>query len=210
VGISGVYIPRMDELNSLDPITQDCVAWCIYAEMDYRVAKILFNSGDPMLYFAAMSVGHHALELFLKGAMIKLGMKACNPKKAKLFGFKESDCTWGHNLYDLGVTLATRDTAFNPNANIDVSGFPPINAPTTIGDGLKFFDPYFAELRYPRRITNGGVSKDHWIILDAIVKELRPFLAGVPKNYLSQPQQNPHHRDTHEEDEEDNGQESDY
>jgi hypothetical protein len=185
VGITEVYIPCMAKSRTLDPIAQDCVAWCIYAEMDYRVARTLFNSGDAMLYFAAMTIGHHAVELYLKGALIKLGMKACDPKKATAFGIQTKDCVWGHGLYDLGVVLATRSPAFTLSVAIDVSGLPVVDAPTTIGEGLRFFDPYFSELRYPQKITRGGVSKDHGIILDAIVKELRPFLAAVPTNYLA-------------------------
>jgi hypothetical protein len=181
----------MAKSRALDPIAQDCVAWCIYAEMDYRVARTLFNSGDSMLYFAAMTIGHHAVELYLKGALIKLGMKACDPKKAASFGIQTKDCVWGHGLYDLGVVLATKSHGFNLSTAIDVSGFPVVNAPTTIGEGLKFFDPYFSELRYPQKITTGGVGKDHGIILNAIVKELRPFLAAVPGNYLASGGQEP-------------------
>lgn len=174
----------MAKPRTLDPIAQDCVAWCIYAEMDYRVARTLFNGGDSILYFAAMTIGHHAVELYLKGSLIKLGMKACDPKKAKSFGIETKDCIWGHGLYDLAVVLATKSPAFTLSTAIDISGYPVVNAPATIGEGLRFFDPYFSELRYPQKITTGGVGKDHGIILDAIVKELRPFLAAVPKNYL--------------------------
>ena len=169
----------------LDPIAQDPVAWCVFGEMDYRVSKRLFNSGDPMLYFAATIIGHHALELYLKGSLIKLGMKACDPKKAKSFGILRSDCVWGHDLGLLGQTLATKTSSFNLNTTIDVRGYPPVRAPGTIGEGLKFFDPYLSGLRYPKKITIGGVSKDHKIVLDAIVKELRPFLAAIPKNYMA-------------------------
>jgi hypothetical protein len=39
----------------------------------------LFSTRNPFMYFAAATLGHHALEMFLKAALIATGMTGrCN------------------------------------------------------------------------------------------------------------------------------------
>jgi hypothetical protein len=44
-----------------------------WAAINYRAAETLFRADDPFLWFPAATLGHHALEMYLKSALIANG-----------------------------------------------------------------------------------------------------------------------------------------
>jgi hypothetical protein len=46
-------------------------------------SKTLFETGDPFLLFPAATLGHHALEMYLKAAPISNGRTVFNPNELK-------------------------------------------------------------------------------------------------------------------------------
>ena len=64
----------MDMSITLDKYARDYAAWRDFAAIDYHAAIRLFEIDDPFMYFAATTLGHHALEMYLKSALILNGM----------------------------------------------------------------------------------------------------------------------------------------
>jgi HEPN domain-containing protein len=120
VGRSRAAIPLAGEslavVVKLDNYARDWRLWRNWAAIDHRAATTLFDSGDPFLFFPAATLGHHALEMYLKSALILNGMTVFDPKKVKLLdaGAKlaKQDCTWGHDLIQLAEELARRKPEF--------------------------------------------------------------------------------------------------
>src|SRR5580704_6568324 len=83
--------------------------------------------GDPFLFFPAATLGHHALEMYLKSAMIASGMTVFNQRELKSLdagvNLAEADCAWGHNLVKLAETLAQRNAVFNPSKQMNIVGY---------------------------------------------------------------------------------------
>ena len=77
----------------------------------------LFESHDVMLVFAAATLGHHALEMFLKAALILEGATVFDPAKVSRLDLSvrldAADCVWGHNLGVLARKLAARRPDFD-------------------------------------------------------------------------------------------------
>ncbi|MCU1284052.1 MAG: glutamine amidotransferase [Acidobacteriales bacterium] len=127
---------------------RDAEVWCQWAEHTYSGAKVLFESDNPFLWFSAAVLGHHALEMFLKAALIKKG-----------HSINRTD-TWGHNLVQLSTLLAAKDAQY----------------PTQVHEKLRTFDEFFDELRYPTKLKEvEGLGQEHGAILDTLVQQIRPL-----------------------------------
>ena len=174
----------------LDKYARDYATWRDFAAIDYRAAIRLFETDDPFMYFAGATLGHHALEMYLKSALILNGMTVFDPRKVKLLdpsvGLAENDCVWGHNLVNLGKLLAARCQHFDMSARLPFMGLVTIQEPITVEQGLAIFDPFFTELRYPQEMKlMSGLGPEHRVLLDELVKVLQRArglcrVAGTP------------------------------
>jgi len=161
-----------------DKYACDFRLWRDWAAIDYRAAKVLFQTNDPFLYFPAATLGHHALEMYLKSALIVNGMTVFDSKKIKLLDagiiLAEADCVWGHELIKLAEELARRNPDFDLSRQMDLVGYLTMKEPMTIREGLEVFEPFFSELRYPQAMNKvDGIGFEHEFLLDQLVGELR-------------------------------------
>jgi hypothetical protein len=53
----------------LDRYARDYALWRDSASITYTAATTLFDTGDPFLMFPAATLGHHALEMYLKAGL---------------------------------------------------------------------------------------------------------------------------------------------
>ncbi len=143
----------------------------------------LFDSHNPFLIFAAATLGHHALEMYLKAALIYEGATVFDPNKIRRLDptvkLRETDCAWGHNLVTLARRLAARRPDFDLKAQMDTLVPWHKSARVTVDQGFELFNPFFSELRYPQQLTMGGVGEDDKLLLDELVQRLQPFLVGI-------------------------------
>ncbi len=65
--------------------TQDAEAWRRNAESTFDAATLLFSLNNPSVWFSAAMLGHHALEMLLKSALLREGCKIAK------------DDVWGHD-----------------------------------------------------------------------------------------------------------------
>jgi hypothetical protein len=167
----------------LDKYARNARAWKHSADIDYRAATLLFETRDLLLIFCAATLGHHALEMYLKAALICEGLTVFNPRDIKLLDpavtLHKADCAWDHDLVALARQLAAKRPDFDLTARMifllpwQHEGVP------TVENGFKVFNPFFYELRYPHELTLSGVGEaDKWT-LDELVEYLRPFLATI-------------------------------
>lgn len=169
----------------LDKYARDSISWCESAIQDHLAARILFTSGNPVVFFTAATIAHHALEMYLKSALIVAGFTIFDPRKIKDLDASEAltkdRCAWGHNLPTLSQRLANEQTAFDLRAQLEVPGVLFLSAqPMTLDVAFEHFEPFFEEVRYPREYENfRGVGTDEKVILDAVVDVLRPFLPDI-------------------------------
>ena len=63
-------------MAALDKYARDARSWRDFAKVNHVAAQHLFASGNPFMYLVAATLGHHALELYLKAALINEGMTA--------------------------------------------------------------------------------------------------------------------------------------
>jgi len=161
----------------LDRYARDAREWRNGAAINYAASKVLFATDDPFMLFPAATLGHHALEMYLKCASIVSGMTVFNPADSDKLDagivLKREDCAWGHDLVKLAKQLAERNANLDLTATLD---FPRlvIKEPLTIQEGLAIFVPFFTELRYPQESKEcDGLGKEHLWLLDALVCELR-------------------------------------
>jgi hypothetical protein len=150
--------------------------------VNYAAASELFGSGNLSLYFPlAATLGHHALERYLKSALICEGKTVFNPVILRSldpgFALTRSDCVWGHCLVDLARQLSEKRSDFDLGTEVDIPECRTLLMPITLETGLAFFDPFFSELRYPQDLKKCGVSPDLRFVLDALILRLRPFLS---------------------------------
>ncbi len=68
-------------MSSPDKYARDARSWRDFAKVNHVAAKHLFGSGNPFMYLVAATLGHHALEMYLKAALISEGMTVFNPKE---------------------------------------------------------------------------------------------------------------------------------
>ncbi len=128
----------------------DAPTWLQWAEQTYAGAHVLFNQGNPFLWFPAAILGHQALEMFLKAALIKRGRRVIKRD------------VWGHNLVDLACELARTGVVF----------------PFGLLRDLQKFNDFFEELRYPHpaiRVQELGAMEGE--LLDALALMLRRLAA---------------------------------
>jgi len=173
----------------LDKYALDPRAWRDLGKHNYKASMYLFESHDVMLVFAAATLGHHALEMFLKAALILEGAAVFDPAKVSRLDpsvrLDAGDCVWGHNLVVLARKLAARRPDFDLKQPMIF--LMPWHVPTqtmcvnpTIEQGFELFDPFFSELRYPQELkTMGGVGEDDKLPLAELVKTLEPFLEKI-------------------------------
>ena len=175
---------------TLDKYARDYALWRDFAAIDYHAAIRLFETDDPFMYFPAATLGHHALEMYFKSALILSGMTVFNPKKLKELdpsvALAADDCAWGHNLVQLGKLFAVRSPHFDMSATLPVIGLVTIQEPIAVEQGLAIFDPFFTELRYPREMrVMSGLGPEHRLLLDELVRVLQQArglcrVAGAP------------------------------
>jgi hypothetical protein len=177
-----------------DKFAQNARAWKGSADVTYRAAAHLFETRDLLLIFPAATLAHHALEMYLKAALICAGCTVLCPEDVKNLDptttLKKSDCVWGHDLVLLARELATRRSDFDLTARMTFLGpwqrsvvlagevptacQPQMLAPT-VETGFKVFNP-FTELRYPHELTLSGLGEDDKLTLDELVRYLQPFV----------------------------------
>jgi hypothetical protein len=169
--------------QSLDKYAKNASAWRDSGHINYSASKYLFASGNPFLYFPAATLGHLALETYLKALLIAGGMTACNPKiVSKLdpsLGLKASDCVWDHKLPALARAFASKRPDFDLATKFTMFALV-LQMPMTLLQGFELFEPFFSELRYPMEAKNtDGLGMDHGWVLEALVAHLHPFLAQI-------------------------------
>ena len=166
----------------LDKYAKDARAWHEWAKVNYTASAELFTSDNPLLYLPAATLAHHALEMYLKAALICEGMTIFNPvilpSLDPRLGVTRSDCAWGHNLVELAKRLAEKRSNFNLDTEMEIRECSKLLMPMTLRAGFALFDPFFSELRYPQELRKlKGVGVDEKLVLDVLVARLQPFLS---------------------------------
>jgi hypothetical protein len=86
-------------LLKLDKYARDFALWRDWAAIDYKAATTLFETHDPFLLFPAATLGHHALEMYLKSALIVNGLTIFDPNRLRFLdpriNLPAADCAWG-------------------------------------------------------------------------------------------------------------------
>ncbi len=175
--------------SQLDRYARDARAWRDFAKRNHLASTSLFESGNPFLYFAAATLGHHSLEMYLKAALICEGMTVFEPWKIKkqldpAVGLTAADCAWGHSLVVgkppyLAEELSKRRPDFDLSAQITVPSLV-LEMPMAMRDAFALFDPFFSELRYPQELKKmEGVGEEEKLVLDELVARLKPFLSKI-------------------------------
>jgi hypothetical protein len=170
--------------KSLDPYARTAPEWRDLGYHNYAASRALFESGDPFFWFPAATLGHHALEMFLKAVLIHEGMTVFDPRKVKeldaALGLTRDDCVWGHALVELAQKVAGKRADFNLGSQLScfvVGEKVPIN----LLRGFEIFDPFFSELRYPQRLQNiAGLGECHGELLGHLYGYLEPLLGEIP------------------------------
>ena len=162
-----------------DRYARDAESWLTRGDIIYRASRHLFDEGntDPSLYFVAVTLAHDSLEVLLKGILIREGMVSFDPMLVKRLPrdseIKKEDCVWGHSLMELAEELATRRPDFDFAAQMDFKSIL-LPAPVTVRNALQYFEPFFAELRYPRALEQvGGFGGGDEMMLDELVDRLK-------------------------------------
>jgi hypothetical protein len=158
----------------LNKYANDSSRWCEAAIHDHIAARILFTADNPLAWFTAGTIAHHALEMYLKSALIVAGLTIAEPKYCPT----GSRCAWGHKLPDLAARLAKEVPAFNLGTQLDFSQWSLFfDQPLTAELAFKHFEPFFTELRYPGEYEKfEGIGPDESLMLNALVMVLHPFL----------------------------------
>lgn len=118
--------PARSRAGRNDKYMNDPDTWCAHGEVFGKAAAALFSERNPFFCFPAALVGHQALEMLLKAALLRRGLKIGE--------------IWGHDLVELANRLASNGAHLHDEV-IDVA---------------KTFNTYFEELRYPREPQNVG------------------------------------------------------
>ena len=126
----------------LDKYARDYREWRNAAAINYAASKALFETKDPFMFFPAATLGHHALEMYLKSALIVHRMAIFNPKDLPRLdpsiGLKRDDCAWGHDLVKLAKRLAERNRDFDVTTVLDFPA-PRDKGPLDLEQGLEIF-----------------------------------------------------------------------
>jgi HEPN domain-containing protein len=146
-------------MPDIDVAAQNAREWRVAAEGALRAACILFN-GSPEVWFSAALLGHHALEMLIKSALIRQGFIVAKGKP-------ENGFAWGHSVVELARAVASRCTDFNAD------GF--------FWDDLAGYDTFFEELRYPGILKNfDELGEHHRLVLLDLMQVIRPFSFQLP------------------------------
>jgi hypothetical protein len=142
----------------------------------------LFRSTNVVVWIPAATLGHHALEMGLKAALISESLTVFNPKHiARLdpsVGLLSENCVWGHELIPLAERLAQKRNDFDLDLDLDLNlpTLVVLDSPRTFRDGLEIFEPFFSELRYPVATRDLiGVGPGVSSLLRRLFEILRPF-----------------------------------
>jgi len=166
----------------LDKYARDPSAWRDWGKINHAASAELFGSSNPFLYVPAATLAHHALEMYLKSALICEGMTVFNPvilrSLGPAFALTKSSCVWGHCLVDLARQLSGKRPDFSLLAEMNIPGCRTFLMPMQVVAGFKVFDPFFSELRYPQDLKKlGGIGQDKKFVLDELVLRLQPLLS---------------------------------
>ena len=126
---------------------------------------------NPFVWLSATMLGHHALEMLLKSALIREG---CLVAK----GNPEDGFVWGHNLQKLAELLISKRPDFSP----EVGPHPEIIL-LSCATYLARYDAIFNELRYPgasHSIDSLGPGDDEAELLAELIDRIRPFAFPFP------------------------------
>jgi len=153
VKFANLGMPRIDK-NA-----RDADAWRRDAEATFDAATVLFDQNNPSFWFSASILGHHALEMLLKSALIRAGCTVATGKP-------EDGHVWGHDLEELAKLLASK----RPDFSFQIS------------QHLARFNAFFNELRYPRALKDveslGPGSKEA-DLLGKLMECIRPFASQL-------------------------------
>jgi HEPN domain-containing protein len=145
-------------------LSTDAESWLGWAESTFEAARLLFQSNRSQVLFPAVVLGHLALEMYLKAALIAHGHRVVFSQRGVKGGRKNPTDVWGHELPDLADKLS---------AEVQLSA--------EVKDGLREFHNYFAEVRYPQILVNaGGIGKREGKLLEKVVRTLRPLAKKRP------------------------------
>jgi HEPN domain-containing protein len=159
-------------MASIDKYTQDAREWRMAAERTFEAGTLLFNHlNNPFLYFSAALLGHHALEMLLKSALIREGYPL---EKGKT----EEGCVWGHDLEKLAALLASKRPDFSLQIPLRLE-IPLLSCKTYLGR----YNAFFNELRYPGASPNVdslGPGGEEAALLAELMDGIRPFAFPLP------------------------------
>jgi HEPN domain-containing protein len=151
-------------MAKIDVYAQDAREWRMAAEGTLQAATLLFNLNNPAVWFSASILGHHALEMLLKSALIQEGYTVVPGKP-------EDGFVWGHDLEELAKLLASKRSDFS----------------LQISPRLARFDTFFNELRYPKALHNVdslGPGEQEGMLLVGLMTLIRPFASRLPVEEL--------------------------
>jgi HEPN domain-containing protein len=127
--------------------SSDADTWLNWAEATYAGAQTIFLSDNALAWFPAAILGHQALEMFLKAALIRKGRRVTKTD------------VWGHDLCALARELVNQGVVLTPQFMLE----------------LQKFTDYFNELRYPAKLKNvSGLGQQEGFLPEALVQVLRP------------------------------------
>lgn len=172
------------QLPQLDKHARNARTWLDGAKVTYAASTHLFDSRNPILYYPAATLAHHALEMFLKSALICEGMTVFNPVILKSldpgYTLTRANCAWGHSLLELTRRLAEKRTDFRLRAEMDIRECRELLMPMSLQTGFELFDRFHSDLCSPQEDKQStAVSSDHKRVLDVLVLTLQPFLSKV-------------------------------
>jgi HEPN domain-containing protein len=133
--------------------SEDDETWLQWGDVTYTGAHTLFHSDDVSLWFPAAILGHQALEMYLKAALILRGHRVVRTD------------ILGHDLRQLASKLSAKGCAL----------------PLNLLEKLDVFTNYFNELRYPVELVKvKGLGEAERDLLDELVSVLRPMAQCKP------------------------------
>jgi len=160
-------------MAQIDQYTKDAREWRMNAEYAYEAAILLFNNyANPFVWFSAAMLGHHALEMLLKSALIREGCPIVEKGKP------EDGSVWGHDLEKLAALLESK----RPDFSLKIrprSDIPLLSCKTY----LARYNAFFNELRYPRASPNVdslGPGREEAQLLTELMDGIRPFAFPLP------------------------------
>ncbi len=152
--------------RKIDEFAANAAEWVNAAMGAFEAAKLLFYIENPRLWFSAAILGHHALEMLLKAALIQEGFTVAKGKPWDGF-------VWGHKTEELAQLLHTKRPEFSINIP-DKWDFL-FDCPTY----LARYDAFFDELRYPtsplQRVETLGPGAEEIELLAELVHLILPF-----------------------------------